>query len=42
MCIRDSYTIGYGEVGAGEKIPGGATLVFDVELLEVLDNPQKQ
>jgi FKBP-type peptidyl-prolyl cis-trans isomerase FklB len=36
------YTIGYGEVGAGEKIPGGATLVFDVELLEVLDNPQKQ
>ena len=36
------YTIGYGEVGAGEKIPGGATLVFDVELLEVVDNPQKQ
>lgn len=35
------YTIGYGEAGAGEKIPGGATLVFDVELLEVVDNPQK-
>jgi FKBP-type peptidyl-prolyl cis-trans isomerase len=29
------YNIGYGVLGNGPKIPGGATLIFDVELLEV-------
>lgn len=28
--------LGYGDAGAGQDIHGGATLVFDVELLDVI------
>ncbi|MFZ9661855.1 MAG: FKBP-type peptidyl-prolyl cis-trans isomerase [Chitinophagaceae bacterium] len=27
------YQLGYGEQGAGESIPGGSLLIFEVELL---------
>ena len=27
--------LGYGETGAGSTIPGGATLIFEVELVEI-------
>jgi len=29
------YNLGYGVMGSGEKIPGGALLVFELELLDV-------
>ncbi len=29
--------LGYGDRGAGAQIPGGATLVFDIELIKILD-----
>jgi len=32
LTIDSEY--GYGDAGSGQKIPGGATLVFDVELLD--------
>merc|ERR1719356_849682 len=41
MCIGEKRTLtipagmGYGKRGAGRKIPGGATLVFETELLDI-------
>ena len=41
MCIGEKRTLtipsgkGYGDRGAGRKIPGGATLVFETELLDI-------
>ena len=31
--------LGYGQHGAGDKIPGGATLHFDIECLSIGDGP---
>lgn len=31
--------LAYGEAGAGEKIPGGAALKFDVECVSIEDGP---
>lgn len=31
------YTLGYGEQGAGGAIPGGAALIFDVELIDIVN-----
>jgi FKBP-type peptidyl-prolyl cis-trans isomerase len=28
--------LGYGDRGAGGAIPGGAALIFDIELLEIV------
>lgn len=33
--------LGYGDRGAGGAIPGGATLIFDIELIEIVNNPNK-
>lgn len=32
--------LGYGDRGAGHAIPGGATLVFEIELLEIVNRPK--
>lgn len=34
--------MGYGEEGAGDDIPAGATLHFDVEVLDVSDEPLEE
>ena len=41
MCVGEKRKLvipadlGYGDSGAGDKIPGGATLVFEVELVDI-------
>lgn len=34
--------LGYGESGAGGAIPGGATLNFEVEVVDIMDGPPPQ
>lgn len=48
MCIGEKRKLtipshlGYGDQGAGEKIPPKATLIFEVELLDVQDGPKPE
>merc|ERR1711860_371786 len=45
MCVGEKRklivppALGYGDQGAGDIIPGGATLYFDVELMGIEDGP---
>ncbi|XP_075544893.1 peptidyl-prolyl cis-trans isomerase Fkb14 [Dermacentor variabilis] len=45
MCVGDKRkltvppSLGYGEAGAGDRIPPGSTLVFETELTKIEDGP---
>ena len=48
MCVGEKRKLtipsdlAYGDSGSGEKIPGGSTLQFDVELLEIKEKSAKK